>query len=290
MLSRSSIICCLLAATSAITWGLSTHQLNQRALLEFDPNPAGIKRSPYGRTIALMLQAPAERYWRADRSVGPVALQSPLLDADQPPTATNLRKTWLRHLEKMNAATILRTNRFALTSSHQRYLYQQIEKKLATAYHIDPTNHANYALYHFFLTEGAFATREMTEEAVYNLADQTLDFVHKEHTNPEPWLTGAVAAHHKMEFMYNSLRRDNKGLETIDHQRYQSWIDEMKHCLDEFEHRRQRAINENRWNQIDPTRTAIMDENFRGLNVLLNNHKQILELSLQLANQTTTED
>jgi len=276
--SKHKLILYLTTALAVVSWGLTTHSLNQRSLLNFNPNPAGIKKSPYGRTIALMVQAPVDRYWRAGRSADPLSINASLLKHN------SLTSAWIIHLDNLNKASIHRTNRLPLSPIHKRYLYRKIQNSLKNAYHIDPTNHSNYALYHFFLTEAAFATQEISDNDVYALANQTLDYVKKETANPEPWLTGAIAAHHKMDFHVHSLRRQNKGIESINQELYSSWINEMQSCLKEFDKRRQRAINENRWSQIPSTRTVIMDNLFNSHNALLANHRQILKQSLILQN------
>ncbi|GAA5484415.1 hypothetical protein [Haloferula sargassicola] len=63
MITRSAIVTAALALTGAGLWTYAGARLAHEGKFEFQPNPLGIKRSPYGQVIAMAFQAPVDKDW-----------------------------------------------------------------------------------------------------------------------------------------------------------------------------------------------------------------------------------
>jgi hypothetical protein len=60
---RSSITSSALAIAGFGLWSYAGSQLKNNGNFEYDPNPLGLKRSPYGQVIAMAIQAPIDADW-----------------------------------------------------------------------------------------------------------------------------------------------------------------------------------------------------------------------------------
>ncbi|BCX49125.1 hypothetical protein HAHE_30330 [Haloferula helveola] len=63
MILRSHITTAALAIAGAGLWHYAGSALRDGGKLEFDPNPLGIKRSPYGQVVAMAIQTPIDADW-----------------------------------------------------------------------------------------------------------------------------------------------------------------------------------------------------------------------------------
>ncbi|MBK1827048.1 hypothetical protein [Haloferula rosea] len=63
MLSRTTITTLALALAGGGLWTLSGTKLSETRGFEFQPNPLGIKRSPYGQVLAMAIQTPIDADW-----------------------------------------------------------------------------------------------------------------------------------------------------------------------------------------------------------------------------------
>lgn len=62
-MARTHIICSVIALTGAMFWGICGSKLNEQGHFTADPNPLGIKRSPYGQVLARAIQMPIDADW-----------------------------------------------------------------------------------------------------------------------------------------------------------------------------------------------------------------------------------
>ena len=63
MLSRTTITTLALALAGGGLWTLSGTKLSETRGFEYQPNPLGIKRSPYGQVLAMAIQTPIDADW-----------------------------------------------------------------------------------------------------------------------------------------------------------------------------------------------------------------------------------
>lgn len=72
---RSIITTSALAIAGLGLWSYAGHQLNQSDRFTYEPNPLGLKRSPYGQVIAMAIQTPIDADWHGviEARVGPTS-------------------------------------------------------------------------------------------------------------------------------------------------------------------------------------------------------------------------
>ena len=200
------------------------------------PNPFGIKRSPYGKVIAMAMQGPIDAYWHASTCEDPDHCDKCKAahhhhdgeehgDHDAPAAVDNALLTPAQrlqaYLDNLDSISRKRTNTRSPSEAHKFYLRRQIEDKLRFAYELDPSHYGNYNSYHLFLTEPQLGTRPSLTKEAANLAAQTVDYCLHECSDPRPALTAASAASNILELMFldsehNSVADMKRNLDVVD--------------------------------------------------------------------------
>lgn len=241
MNARTHITTAAIALAGAGMWYAAGSSLENGGHFESQPNPLGIKRSPYGQVLAMAIQTPIDGDWHGgleihdhahgegcescDHHAEPVVADAHDHDGDcdhdhdhgvcehdhgdseacghgcEDHDAASGESL----LDHLTLAVSQRTNPNPPTAGHQFYLRREIEKKLRFAYELDPSHFANYNSYHLFLTQRQLGTRhvsvESTREAAFDLADHTIRYCLRESSDPRPALTAASAAYNVLEQM-----------------------------------------------------------------------------------------
>ena len=201
------------ALTGAGLWTFAGSHLGASGAFDFEPNPLGIHRSPYGSTIAMALQSPIDRDWHGVLEVHGIADHGGHDDCehdhdcghagcghDHDETAETETAPLVDRLEGLVAE---RTNPLPPTPAHQLYIRRQIDRKLRFAYQLDPSHYGNYNAYHHFLIDGQAemtdADRSERQAFAERLATQTIRYCLAENADPRPALTAASAAYNRLE-------------------------------------------------------------------------------------------
>ena len=69
MNARTHITTAALALAGAGMWHYAGTALNEEGRFENQPNPLGIKRSPYGQVLAMAIQTPIDGDWHGGLQV-----------------------------------------------------------------------------------------------------------------------------------------------------------------------------------------------------------------------------
>jgi len=241
MTTRSAITTSALALAGIGLWSLSSSELRQDQRFDYQPNPLGLKMSPYGQVLAMAIQAPIDQDWHGGLEVhehgdhdhdhahdhghahGHTHHHEHDHDSAQAeppfPAASGL-------LARLDSAVSQRTNPNAPTRAHRLYIRREIERKLRFAYQLDPSHYANYNAYHLFLVYHELGTSgrsyEQSRPAAFELADRTIRYCLRESLDPRPALTGAAAADNVLQMMLSaperySTREMRERLALLDH-------------------------------------------------------------------------
>lgn len=239
MNTRTHLTTAALALVGAGTWYVAGNALSEAGRLENQPNPLGLKRSPYGQVLAMAIQTPIDGDWHGGLEIhdhgpeghshdhhghhdhdhghshGPQDLHG-LVHADhgeeEHPADDHgndapapVQKDDLPFLSRLEYAVSKRNNPNPPTPGHQWYLRREIEKKLRFAYELDPSHYANYNSYNLFLTQDALGTEALSRDGVrkrvFALADHTVRYCLRETSDSRPALTAASAAYNSLEQM-----------------------------------------------------------------------------------------
>ncbi|MBT8036177.1 MAG: hypothetical protein KJO21_01415 [Verrucomicrobiae bacterium] len=215
-------------------WGGMATQFNARGQLDYKPNVACVKGSPYGKILALAMQGPIDFYWHEgashedtsilnqdahehdascadgcdDHSGHDHAAAKSAHGEDCPCDAHGGKQENLkegetgplhlrakRMIKKMAAYSRRKTDGQPLSPAHQKYLQGVVEDKLRFAYELDPSNYINYGNYHLFISTTSLGKSEGDDDRAVKLAMRTLDFCQEDDVDPESWLTAASAAY-----------------------------------------------------------------------------------------------
>ncbi len=203
---RALMIPSVLAVTGVALWSYGAHALATGGDFDFKPNPLGLNESPYGQVIALAVQGGIDSDWHGvESSAGKEHYCTTCghshgdEDGACQPKPLSEPDSLLGRLE--NAASE-RTNPQPATNGHKFYLRRQVEDRLDFAYHLDPSNYANYNAYHLFLTEPSVGTRPVLNQKVMDLAKDTVTYCLQEDHDPRPALTAASASANILELMF----------------------------------------------------------------------------------------
>lgn len=290
----------------AVAWAGQSVSLREQGMLDLTPNIAALGQSPYGKTLGFAIQSPIDAYWHSaedhdhDHEHGHDAEHEHEHDPNEPggthpgcadphcphehgavATANpgeaphGLLPAAKGFIEEMSHAVEKRTSPYGQSSAHKRYIRRQIERKLATAYWLDPGNYANYNAYHLFLSESSLHTRDVDFPSVRDLADRTRLSVDSEGVNPEPWLTAASAMMNKMEILFH-LRRE--GDDTVG--QFEAALGEAKYCLGRYRTLRNRQVKAGLWEGIPVARRDVMESRATMLGRWLEAQEVILEKRL----------
>ncbi len=259
-MNRTTITTLTLALAGGGMWAFCGNHLAENHGFDYQPNPMGIKRSPYGQVLAMAIQSPIDADWHGgleihdhphgdhDHSHGcdhdhdhDVAEHAPsdhddaegcsgCSDCGSSALAANTEQIGV--LEQLENAVSQRTNPNPPTAGHQLYLRQEIEKKLRFAYDLDPSHYANYNSYHLFITQRELGTHGLPEnevtKMVETLADYTIRYCFTEQHDPRPALTAAAAAYNVLERMLTAKVRE---AEQDEIERMREQLEVMDFCI-----------------------------------------------------------
>lgn len=205
MNARTHMTTAALALAGAGMWFFAGTALNEEGRFESQPNPLGIKRSPYGQVLAMAIQTPIDGDWHGGLEVHDHDSDdghhhgdhdhhgcdhdhhaSDHGDCDHSELASHGDDhSSCDHghsgcsgcgaespapkgslLNRLELAVSKRTNPNPPTPGHQFYLRREIEKKLRFAYELDPSHYANYNSYHLFITQQQLGTSALPREQV----------------------------------------------------------------------------------------------------------------------------
>ena len=219
MNARTHMTTAALALAGAGMWYFAGTTLNEEGRFENQPNPLGIKRSPYGQVLAMAIQTPIDGDWHGGLEVHDHDSDGGHHHGDHDHHASDHGDHDHAHsgcgtespapkgslLNRLEFAVSKRTNPNPPTPGHQFYLRREIEKKLRFAYELDPSHYANYNSYHLFITQQQLGTSALPQEQVREnaaaLADHTIRYCLREPNDPRPALTAASAAYNVLEQM-----------------------------------------------------------------------------------------
>ena len=248
MINRATLTTASLAIIGAGLWSYAGARLANEGKFEFNPNPLGIKRSPYGQVIAMAFQAPVDKDWHGGIEIHDHSSHHVGHDHDSHDDHCNHEAEADSHschddhcdhdhgaevahshdhsagetcdcgedhggapssspslIDRLEESVTARTNPLAPTEAHKFYLRREIENKLRFAYELDPSHYANYASLHLFLKEDSFGTHHLNEREktrmMISLAESTIRYCLREHTDPRPALTASAAAYNILEIM-----------------------------------------------------------------------------------------
>lgn len=216
-------------------WAGFAVRFNTEEKLSYEPNPACVKGSPYGKVLALALQGPIDFYWHKGQSHEHLetlnagdkhdenctscdhhshhdhsakAKQKPehaegcgcgAHGEDNPVVHSTPEKPWhtlaKTQIKKMSAAAHRKTDGKPLSDAHLRYLQSVTEDKLRLAYELDPTNYTNYGNYHLFIATTSYGKSDGNDDKAVALARKTLEACKKDEVDPSSWITAASAAY-----------------------------------------------------------------------------------------------
>jgi len=235
MNARTLVATSALAFAGAGLWAVAGGRLEQTGGFDYQPNPLGLKRSPYGQVLAMAIQAPIDADWHGgielhgsgcghsdcehehhshsgdcdheDHEVELAQHAEHHHDCDDPHCGHDHSDTEAPSslLERLHLAVTRRTNPNPPTPGHKFYLRGEIEKKLRFAYELDPSHYANYNAYHLFLTHNELGTSGESYDAASlhaaSLAKATIRYCLADQNDPRPALTAASAAYNILEIM-----------------------------------------------------------------------------------------
>lgn len=262
MKPRTSILTLATALIGFALWAGAAGKLAGSGAFNFQPNPLGLKNSPYGQVIAMAVQAPMDQDFHSSffnngsSTAGSTSAPATHTHAEcgtcggtdcqhaRPPASRN----WIEHLEQI---TTRRTNPRPPTPAHRLFLRLQIEKRLRLAYELDPSHYGNYAAYHLFLVEPQLGTSTLAPKENYlfarKIAERTLRHSLHEANDCRPSLTAAAAAYNILEMMLlfpedfsNEDRRQQLGI--------------LDFCLRRHTDLQAQAVNDGTWNLLSPQR------------------------------------
>lgn len=267
MNSRTTIVTACLAVSGAAMATFAGSRLAQDGQFDFQPNPLGLMRSPYGQVIAMAIQSPIDKDWHGGLEIHGMPDASGHVhdehcdhdhadehehDACSCGHDHDAVETNSPLLVRLDHATAERTNPNAPTEAHKFYLRAQIEKKLRFAYNLDPSHYANYNSYHLFLTQMDLGTIAVSaterRDLVIGLADRTIRYCLTEQSDPRPSLTAASAAYNIVEQMFTA----EEGTYTSAQMRDQ--LEVMDFCLHRHFKLLDEATTSGSWALLSPQR------------------------------------
>lgn len=219
----------------------------------FEPNPLGIKHSPYGQVLALGVQGGVESDWHA-LSSGPLHPDGRACGADCGHASDTSSDTPDHLIERLELITSRRTNPNPPTPAHRRYMRREIEQTLRLAYQLDPSHYGNYNSYHLFLLHDQLGTSSRSYQescrSAIELADATTRYGLRELCDPRPSLTAATASQNKLTLMLeNELEFPLESL--------QQQLGVINFCLRRHAELMEAAMEEDgMWHQLSPVRQA----------------------------------
>lgn len=185
--SKNSLCVASLLIVGVTTAAISQSGIAAKGALSYEPNPAALQRSPYGRTIGMALQGPVNRFW--DRGIGSMEASLKLEEASRPD------QKLFNHIAVMQQGKADTKGLYSRSKKYQQHMMGKIEEKLSLAWRFDPRNFGNYAIYQTFLWEDFSGDAFVAEMTARELSLKTLDFSLQDKRSPTSLLTAGQASY-----------------------------------------------------------------------------------------------
>ena len=180
----------ILLVVGTVGWVWKGKSLQESGTFDHAPNLLHLKRSPFGRTLALAMRGPVDVYWHRgavhehghDGPCGPECEHGhddhdgpcgPECEHDHGPECevgcehdddhaepavsakqfAGIRPFILDHIEGMRRTYYTRTNTSTDSKRHRAYIMGETQKRLNISYEMDPSNLSGYGAYFLFLSE-----------------------------------------------------------------------------------------------------------------------------------------
>ncbi len=268
-INQATVYSLLLLLLGLGLWGGFSMHFHAQNQLAYEPNPACMKGSPYGKVLALAMQGPIDFYWHQGQTHEHSATlktghdhgdgtghhhhhdhdhaghdgahqhesddKAATVNAPQKP----LREQAKDHLKKMSATAHRKTDGKPLTPAHVKYLQSVTEDKLRLAYELDPTNYTNYGNLHLFLATTSFGKGDADDSRALELARATLEICKQDQIDPASWVTAASAAYNIIYHI--GLHHDQYTVAEAE-----ASLNEFDNCIEVYERLLDDAVHHNR--------------------------------------------
>lgn len=263
--NTSIVINSCLIGTGLLAWAYAAGPLTSNRDIALAPNPLGIKRSPYGEVFAIAMQGGIDQAFH-EGVMGNNIRDLHDLDhghgdchghehggQNEVQDAPSLKIRFQNALTSLSNLPLVRTNPKPAAKALRFQLRRNAEDKLRFAYDLDPSNYANYASLHFFLTEPSVGTRPELTDSSLKLAEDTIAYCLKDPNDPRPSLTAAAACTNVLSLMFDD-RRKAAPKYTISQMR--EYLVQLDHCIARYDDISARWTEEKSWDLLSPQRIA----------------------------------
>ncbi len=244
-----SVVCAMGFLLGGALWLGFALRFDDQKKLDFDPNIAALKGSPYGKVLVLMMQGKIEVYFHEGERHEDMEFLRPNtedghhehgencgceVDSSEGEVDENALHVRLRrYFKRLDAFAHRKTDGGELSPAHKAYLQGVIEEKLRFAYELDPANYQNYEGLYLYLTSKGLGHSGADDDAALDLSRRTLAYCRQEEVDPSVWLTGAAAAHDIAYYMSQypekfTMEEADKALSDFDFclRKYENLLDE----------------------------------------------------------------
>lgn len=257
--NTSIVINSCLIGTGLLAWAYAGGPLASDRDIALSPNPLGIKRSPYGEVFAIAMQGGIDQAFH-EGVIGNCShqhLENEASDQKKSGAPPSLMARFQNMLTSLSNLPTIRTNPKPAGKALRFQLRRQAEDKLRFAYDLDPSNYANYASLHFFLTEPAVGTRPELTDSSLKLAEDTIAYCLKDSSDPRPSLTAAAACTNMLNLMFDDHRKAAPKY-TISQMR--EYLVRLDQCIARYDNISARWTEEKNWDLLSPQRIAECEE------------------------------
>jgi hypothetical protein len=287
-------VCCL--GLGILSWAGVTLSLQERGALEFDLNVLTLKKGPFGRTVAIAMRGPVDRYFgngvshaQGQGSGGACSHEGHAAEDCERNTSETLseegtvHRSLLMRIDEWNSAYNTRSNPLGSSERHQKFLMGETQKRLRLSYEMDPSNFAAYGSYFLFLSEALSILQEEGREMEYRqqaaqearaLCEMTIRYCQTLEGEPSALLTAAAAAHDSIQIRY---QEGGEGMQ----QEILSFLKKQRECLGAFYEVKSRMTDEGNWDAFPEIRRQEMDAHAGLITGLLKADEAFIERNAQ---------
>ena len=247
-------------------WVGNAVSLDRKGELDYTPNVATVKGSPYGKVLALAMQGPIDFYWhdgqthddayalKADKKKKSETAGEVVEDAadeghshvynggdgdgqahhnhsHDEPARKLVERPWHVHakdkIKTLAAYTRRKTNGKRRSREQVRYLQEATEDKLKFSHELDPTNYTNYGNYQIFLSNSNVGRNLIDADKHVALSRDTLRICKQEPHDPAAWITASMAAYDLAYYMAG--KPDKHDLEEV-----RAMLAEFDFCIERY--------------------------------------------------------
>lgn len=257
--NTSIVINSCLIGSGLLAWAYAGGALSSNRDIALPSNPLGIKRSPYGEVFAIAMQSGIDQAFHEGVMGNCNHHLDDLEHKDQSQSKGNLslKARFQNTLASLANLPMVRTNPKPAGKALRFQLRRNAEDKLRFAYELDPSNYANYASLHFFLTEPAVGTRPELTGSSLKLAEDTIAYCLKDPNDPRPALTAAAACTNVLNLMFDDRRNAAPKYSTSD---MRSYLARLDHCIARYDEISAAWTEKNNWDLLSPQRTLECEE------------------------------